>query len=270
MNYLVLYDQRGQCQRVATPDDNELQAFLDAGFQVVSQEEYNRCAALVPKANIEDLSQLTVAARLLQQLGNQLKRPAPPVNTQALDRLQSRQREQLRGITQNYLDKKINQEQWFRQMTDKVNQGNVASSALAVGGIDNLTQQEIQRIERDNEIQSQYLVKFRRELDAQSEAQALNRSQLYAGAMTPRYWTAHTASMGLTLPAMPGVRTSCGSNCKCNWDIRQLPGNGNWDCYWRLSAVEHCDECRQRQRVFSPLKIRNGILQAFNPGGIYK
>ena len=88
----------------------------------------------------------------------------------------------------------------------------------------------------------------------------------YRGVIAPAY----SLAQGLILPAMPGVRTSCHSNCKCNWDIRKLEGEGNWDCHWRISAVESCDECLQRQRVFNPLQVRNFIVQPFDPGGIYR
>jgi len=268
MNFLVLYDRRGQCQRVARVSDNQLQAFLDIGFQVVDETEYRRCAELVDTANIADLDNIRVARDLINRIGTN-NRPTPPTDTKSLDKLQERQRGKLRNITQSFLDGNLSMQQWFRQMVNAVNTGNIAASALAVGGIDNLNTDDIAGIERANETQLQYIVRFRRELETLSPAMALNRSSLYAGATTSRYWTAHTRRQGLVLPAMPGVRTSCGSNCKCNWDIRQLDGNGNYDCYWRISAVEHCDECIGRQKAFKPLQVRNGIVQPFNPNGLY-
>ncbi len=273
MIYLVLYDQRGQCQRVARVNSREqASAYISIGFVEVDSDEYERCALIVPEATQAELNNLQTATALLTRIGSTTAQRiiVPASNTQALDRLIERQRTKLQSITDRYLDTRINERQWFRQIVNAINAGNIAASALAVGGIDNLSQDDQQAIERENERQIAYLNRFRRNLSILSPAEIRNRSGLYAGAITTRYWTAHTRAQGLVLPAMPGVRTSCHSNCKCNWDIRKLSGDGNWDCYWRISAVESCPECLQRQRVFNPLQVRNFIVQPFNPSGIYR
>ena len=273
MIFLVLYDQRGQCQRVAqTNNANVAQQFLNAGFIEVPEAEYQRCAELVDGATLADLPRLQQARQFLQNVGGtpttQLR---VQTNVDALERLRRQQANRLSQITVDYLAAEMSQARWFRLMTDTVTQGNIAATGIAIGGLVNLSLSHQQEIERDNEIQLGYLSKFRRELDELSPKVAIQRSSLYAGATTVRYWRAHSKALGMPpLPAIPGVSTSCMSNCKCNWNFIQLPGEGNWDCQWRVSAVEHCDECLRRQRVFNPLEIRNGVVQPFNPNGINK
>lgn len=256
MTPLVLYDSRGQCQAVALTDNPT--PFLQAGFVEVELAEYQRCALLVDRATESDLTRISTARQVLTQT-QAPTRQRVQLNLRGLERLQARQTSQYESITQSYLDGDLTQAQWYRQFVDLINSGLVASSALGVGGIGYLTRDDFQQIEQDSAIQIDYVNRFRRDIDNHSQPMALNRAKMYANATTSRYWTAHTRALGLPLlPAMPGVRTSCGSNCKCNWNIIELPGQGNWDCQWRVAAVEHCEECLRRQRTFNPLEIRNG------------
>jgi hypothetical protein len=48
---------------------------------------------------------------------------------------------------------------------------------------------------------------------------------------------------------------------RCAWDIVQLAGDGNYDCTWQISDVEHCQICRQRALDWAPLKVREGVVQ---------
>lgn len=272
MIYLVLYDNRGQCQRVARVNRREdASAFLAVGFEEVEFEEYDRCATIVPEVTASELPDIQTARDIV----NRISTTSPALlqlqaNPDALDRLTARQRDKLQTITQAYVDGDRTPEQWYRQMVNAINAGNIASTALAVGGFENISSDDRQQIERDNQTQVRYLNGFRRTLDSLSDAQKVARAGLYAGATTTRYWTAHTRAQGLALPAMPGVRTDCGASCKCNWQIDKLPGDGNWNCRWRLSAVESCDQCKRRQEVFNPLRVRNFIVQPFSPNGIYR
>jgi hypothetical protein len=51
------------------------------------------------------------------------------------------------------------------------------------------------------------------------------------------------------------------THCHCAWDVVQLEGDGNYDCTWVMSAVEHCQQCKQRSLDWAPLKVRGGIVQ---------
>lgn len=271
--YLVFYDPRGQAQRVAiATNEADREAYLEAGFTAVSQAEYNRAALLVPAITVNELPTLLAATSLLQQIMQRERQLAQlqPVDKDRLDRLQAQLRLEYQRLTTDFTDGTISLEQWYRQMADLSNRANIAASGLAVGGIDNLTATDVQTIERANETQLAYLNRFRREITGISAAIAIARAALYAGAITALYWLVFTQAAGLPpLPAMPGVLTSCLTNCKCSWDIQTLAGNGNYDAHWRTSALESCPQCLRREREFNPLQIRNGIIQPFNPVGIY-
>jgi len=87
------------------------------------------------------------------------------------------------------------------------------------------------------------------------------RAALYANGIGQSYWKGATKM--LPLPAMPRDGTSqCLGNCTCSWEIVELDGDGNYDCYWKLGAAErHCQTCPQRARDWAPLRIRDGRLQ---------
>ena len=274
--FLVLYDRRGQCQRVAIAENEaDLLAFESAGFVIVSHSEYDRCAGLAATAERDTLPTLVAAAGILVA-ANAATAPVAmltvPANRTTLNNLQATLDTRLQTTTQRYLSGNISISQWNRQMTDIVNQGNIAARQVAVGGVRNLTRVDIRAIERANEVQAQFLNRFRRELEAGnlSDKQAIARARMYKGSTTPVFEDGRTAAMGLPpLPAQPAVRTSCHSNCLCHWDINPLDGLGNWDCWWVLARAEHCEQCLNREAAFSPLQIRNGIIQPFNAIGIY-
>lgn len=86
------------------------------------------------------------------------------------------------------------------------------------------------------------------------------RAQMYAESIKAPYWAGKVKL--LPLPAMPGDGTSqCLTRCRCAWDITQLEGENNYDCTWVMSAVEHCQICRQRALDWAPLKVRDGVVQ---------
>lgn len=109
--------------------------------------------------------------------------------------------------------------------------------------------------------QMKYLRRFASEVAERGyEPRDAARAALYAGAAKAPYW--HGRTKGLPLPAMPGDGTTqCLSNCRCAWEIVPLEGSGNYDCYWRMAADEHCQTCVQRASDWSPLRVREGELQ---------
>ena len=273
MIFLVLYDPRGQCQRVARVASRRVAGQFEAlGFVEVDRQEFNRCALLAEEVNAGDLLRIGQAQQLLAQASvNVATRVNVEADTVRLERLRNRVEDKLQGITQAFINGEIVIETWYRQMLDAINGGNLAATVLAKGGYNNLDSVDLLEVERDNATQLSFLNRFRRVLTELSPAQSVARARSYSNSTTARYWTAHTRALGLPrLPAMPGVRTICGSNCKCNWNIIELPGLGNWNCQWRLSATESCDTCLVRQRTFDPLAVRNGVIVPFNPNGIYE
>ena len=86
------------------------------------------------------------------------------------------------------------------------------------------------------------------------------RAAMYAKSIAAPYWSGRTKL--LPLPALPGDGTSqCKTNCGCSWDVQELDGDGNYDCYWRLGKAENCQTCAQRAADWSPLRIRDGVIQ---------
>lgn len=109
--------------------------------------------------------------------------------------------------------------------------------------------------------QMKYLQRFANEVAERGyETRDAARAAMYAGAAKAPWW--HGKTKGLPLPAMPGDgSTQCLSNCRCEWRIVPLEGDGNYDCYWQMNADEHCQTCTQRASDWAPLRIRGGELQ---------
>lgn len=109
--------------------------------------------------------------------------------------------------------------------------------------------------------QRQYLRAFRDEIKASGEWKPAwnSRAQMYAQSVKAAYWTAKTR--GYALPALPGDGTTqCLTNCGCAWEINDLAGEGNADCYWRRSKDDSCQTCIEREQQWSPLRIRDGVV----------
>lgn len=53
------------------------------------------------------------------------------------------------------------------------------------------------------------------------------------------------------------------SGCNCKWDVKAVDAaNGDYDAYWRLEkGSKHCQTCLERAAQWSPLRIREGVLQ---------
>jgi hypothetical protein len=111
--------------------------------------------------------------------------------------------------------------------------------------------------------QIKYLNNFAVEIqDAEQFKPGWNaRAALYAQGIGQSYWRGATKM--LPLPAMPRDGTSqCLGNCTCSWEITELDGEGNYDCYWRLGAAErHCQTCPTRAGDWAPYQIRDGRAQ---------
>jgi len=86
------------------------------------------------------------------------------------------------------------------------------------------------------------------------------RTQLYTEAIGASF--NRGAFRAWPLPALPkDGTTQCLSRCRCRWEIVELEGEGNADCYWIYGGAErHCQTCKEREGQWAPLKIRNGRL----------
>jgi hypothetical protein len=136
------------------------------------------------------------------------------------------------------------------------------AAMLASSGVPTLTPAMETAVTTDLAAQLRFLEKFAIVLQDGDVWQAgwNSRAQMYAQSIKTPYWRG--AVKLLALPAMPGDGTSqCLTNCRCAWDIVQLEGDGNYDCTWQISDVEHCQICRQRALDWAPLKVREGVVQ---------
>jgi hypothetical protein len=136
-----------------------------------------------------------------------------------------------------------------------------AASLMAGAGVDTLTPQARVKVTQDLATQLKFLSKFGVEIQdgAQWEKGWSYRAASYANSLKIPF-NRGTTKM-LPLPAMPAEGTQCHGNCGCNWEIAELDGDGNADAYWRRAKDDSCGTCIQRERDWSPIKIREGVLQ---------
>lgn len=137
-----------------------------------------------------------------------------------------------------------------------------AASMLAGAGVDTLSKPQTAAVTSDLATHLHFLDRFGVVVrDGKQWDRGWNaRAEMYAQSIKTPYWRGRTKM--LPLPAMPADGTSqCLTNCLCSWDIEELDGDNNYDCYWRLSAAESCATCIQRGKDWSPLQVRGGVVQ---------
>lgn len=136
-----------------------------------------------------------------------------------------------------------------------------AASYMAGAGVESLSAAAQAAVLRDVAVQLRFLGKF--------------AIVVQEGKQWERGWNARAASYAnsvkvpfnrgvtkmLPLPAMPAEGTQCMGNCGCFWEINELEGEGNADAYWRRGKDDSCQTCKQREREWSPVNIRSGVLQ---------
>lgn len=137
-----------------------------------------------------------------------------------------------------------------------------AAAMLAGAGVDTLSKPQTVAVTQDLATQLKFLSKFGVEIQdgQQWEKGWESRAEMYAASIKAPFYRGFTRM--LPLPAMPADGTSqCLTRCLCMWEIDELEGDGNADAYWRVSAAESCQTCIQRGRDWSPVRIRDGVLQ---------
>lgn len=148
-----------------------------------------------------------------------------------------------------------------------VNAGRIGAGGQRNEGLQRLIAEQVQR-------QRDYLDRWAGQLAGQEQHSAAGikqRASLYTKAANATLQQARTVSIGLPLlPAYPGdASTECLGNCYCSWQIFQLSGSGNYDCYWRLRPADHCDQCVARATRWSPIEVRGGVLQPYDRTGAF-
>lgn len=136
------------------------------------------------------------------------------------------------------------------------------AAMLTGAGVDNLSSAMRTATQKDLAAQLDYLRQFGVAIQEAGAWQAgwQSRAAMYARSIQIPYWQGATKL--LPLPAMPGDSGQCLTNCRCLWNIEQLDGENNYDCYWVLGETEeHCQTCNQRTQEWAPVRIRSGELQ---------
>lgn len=222
---------------------------------------------LVERRGVSPLVPIAVGTglgALINRLGQQ---PAP--TNQQLPRIDSRSLQSVADNLGNRLDALAEQlangdltaDQWHEAMGNEIRIIHQTYARLGGGDVN------AQRLQD----QLDYLQGFRGDVEGKSLAYIKQRARMYIGSGQASLQEAATARIGLpVLPSYPkSGETSCLGNCRCFWDIQPLDGNGNWDCFWRLRPAEHCDECVARANLWSPIQIRNGVIQPYQTVGVF-
>lgn len=267
IHYLVFYDARGQAQRVAqTSSTSELQAFLSGGFIEVDKDIYDSVASSVERTTIGTL-QRTIG--ILAALASVTTRRAPTdarQNRVLLLQGQTQFNLTIDDLSQRLVSGSISPDEWFTEFMQANRRVQLQAASASVGGRNNLGSQQIQAAQARLAEQRFYADGFRDRLQDIVDSSDLelrlkpitSTSRMYGNSSNMTYEVGFQLAIGIPiLPAQPGVRTKCKTNCKCRWIPRKLEGGGNWDFFWRLAPAEHCPTCLARARLFNPLKIRN-------------
>ena len=281
MRFFVLYDEQGNAVQLSTARSiANARKLIGNGFVEVAESIYRAFQETVDEINVAKIGTIIAAggllARLLTSRPDTKAIPKPPQSL--VDELAVRFRDTVQRHTSNYLSGEMTLNEWYVIMSREVRKLHLAAGAIGAGGWENLGGNAMEEVLAQVREHIDFLLRFRDEIQKAlddnlpfSDRLIIARARMYSGGAYATAEMAHTATLGMPrLPAYPGVLTGCYSGCKCSWDIRQLPGNGNWDCYWDRSPVDSCDECLARERAFSPLRIREGKILPYSSAGIYR
>jgi len=166
----------------------------------------------------------------------------------------------IRAVWQRLQEGAITPNQWYTLTARLL--ARYAQAALMLGlGRETLTPEDIRVSWELMSGQLEYLDAFRLQIQNAAEFQAgwESRAASYAKAIKIPYWKGKTKM--LPLPAMPAEGTQCLANCGCEWEIIPIDAQaGDYDCYWRRNKDDSCQTCIEREKQWSPLLIRGGVL----------
>ena len=213
-----------------------------------------------------------------QGILNRLTRPieAPRVDTGAFGRYARYYTQQAGRLADALGEGDITTDQWLLAMEDQIAKLHTTAYTIGVGGIDNLTANDLQIIQSIIDKQDGFLTAWANDLRVQVERhmgtllpadvqKVKNRANLYLNAANATLQRSTAEAMGIPeLPAYPGDgSTQCLTSDKCSWKFKKVAGG--WDCTWGLHPAEHCPTCLARSHAWNPLRVRNGVIE--NPGG---
>lgn len=169
---------------------------------------------------------------------------------------------------------KITVDEWLEAMKAEITELHEAAYMVSAGKQHNLDDKDKAIIAAIVATQLTFLVKWADHLRGQADIQASvleSRANMYLSESNATAQRGQSEAIGLgELPAYPADGSSlCMVNDKCSWRIEQLPGNGNFDCYWTLHPAEHCENCLKRAEVWNPLRVRAGQIENYPTEGLF-
>ena len=161
--------------------------------------------------------------------------------------------------TRAFMNDEITLTQYYNQVVANLKTTYIDLYAMGAGGRNNMSARDWGRIGAMMKEQYKYLRPLFELIEQGkiSPAQAAARLSMYINSANEALWKALTRDLGFDLPAYPGDgSTECLTNCKCEWDIVELPGIG-YDCYWVVEhEAENCDDCIGRGVDWKPWRYR--------------
>jgi hypothetical protein len=270
----IIAEERAELERLITllagdelPDvERRLLAFADALEE--TRAEGQRLVEQEPLSPLVPIVVGTGLAALLERFSRQQPIAGQPPVTR-LPRIDSRGLRNLKGEFERRLDGladelaagNLTPDQWHEAMRREVN---IIHQVYAQTGGGSASQARI-------DAQLEFLDGFRGDVEGMTPAAIKRRARMYIHSGNVTLQQAATTAIGMPLlPAYPkDFSTECGFACQCFWQYETLEGNGNWDVFWRLRPADHCIHCPRRASVWSPITIRNGIIQPFETVGVY-
>jgi len=171
------------------------------------------------------------------------------------------QKAQMSSFTRAYAAKEITLTKYYDQVVNTLKNTYIDMYAMGAGGRNNLSQRDWGRIGAMLKEQYKYLrTMFEQIASGQiSPAQASARLAMYINSANEALWKGITRDYPFQLPAYPGDgSTECLTNCRCEWDIVEVPGG--YDCYWIIDPeAENCDSCQVRAGDWHPWRWREVV-----------
>lgn len=218
------------------------------------------------------MSILQRARNAWNNLVNRFRGPVdrvPKPKAGAFGRYVVQYRRNVQSLADQLADGSLGVFEWRNRMRKELRNLHFTAYAAGAGGLDNLTAEDVRRIQQKIADQEAYLEDWAGQLAVQaadgtevSRQAVVRRAMLYAGNGNSTYYEGAQAAIGMPpLPQYPGDgQTECRTNCKCTLRITKLAGNGNFDVTWVLATAEHCVDCVRLAADWNPLQIRNGVI----------
>jgi hypothetical protein len=161
----------------------------------------------------------------------------------------------LRDLTQRMATGDLTVQQWERESRDAIRDTHAVQYTFGRGGLNAMTPDDWQAVNRLADQQAAYLRRFARDAASGtlSEAQIEARANLYLAASRQAYERGRAAAWNVDLPTYPGQGTICKAACKCAWSL--VDTGETIEATWMRHADDSCGTCLQRASAYAPLVI---------------